>query len=438
VVSGNRWSRFGTVVLLGATILASSSAFAAGFAINEKGAKATGMGGAFTALADDPSAMYYNPAGLADNDKLVVMAGVTLIPYFSSFEGANPYPGAGYKADMKTQIFFPPQIYVAVPVAKGFNVSFGVWSPFGLSTAWDNPDTFAGRFLSQRVDLRQFAIGLQGSYAVTDWLSIGAGPEFRIGDVKLQRNVPVFNPFTNRMVDAAHVDVVGDGFQSKLTWAAGIQLKPCARIRIGASYHGAASVDYTGNSTFYPIDTGNPQLNGVLASRLPFNVAVPTQTTIQFPGLLQLGASYGLTDRLTVELDADYTNWDVFNETVLHFDTVDGKLVPQSVLVHNWKNSWTYRVGLNYQAGRSLNVNAGLLVDKSPQPDSDVSPLLPDANRTGVSLGLGVKMGKSTSIELSNLALFFQKRTTLTNQDNYFGTYKTFADLITFNLRHSF
>ena len=219
---------------------------------------------------------------------------------------------------------------------------------------------------------------------------------------------------------------------------AGIQLKPCARLRIGASYHAAADVDYTGNSTFYPIDTGSAQLNGVLATRLPFNVSVPTQTTVQFPGLLQLGVSYGLTDRVTVEFDADRTGWDVFDQTVLHFDTTNGITVPQSVLVHNWKNVWTYRLGMNFQASKSFNLNAGVLIDETPQPDSDVSPLLPDANRTGLSIGFGVKMGESTTVELSNLALFFHERTTLTNRDSFNGTYKTFADLITFNLRHSF
>lgn len=438
MVSGNRWVRFGAIALFGATITASLPARAGGFAIHEKGAKATGMGGAFVALADDPSAMYYNPAGLASNDKLVVMAGVTLIPYFSKFEGANPFPGQGYSAEFKTQIFFPPHIYIAYPVAKGFNLAFGIWAPFGLSTAWKDPDTFSGRFLSQRVDLRQFAIGLQGSLELAPWLSVGGGPELRTGDVKLQRNAGVFNPFTNRFVDFAHVDVVGDGFQSKLTWAAGVQVKPCPRLRLGISYHAHADVDFTGNTTFYPIDTGSAQLNGVLASRIPFNVAVPTRTTVQFPALLMFGASYELCDRLTLEGDVNYTTWKVFDETILRFDAVDGKQIPDSVLTHNWKNSWTFRGGLNYQATRNLNVNAGFLYDRTPQPDEDVSPLLPDANRTGLSVGFGVKMSESTSVELANLALFFHERPTNTNRDNFSGTYKTFADLITFNLRHSF
>jgi len=41
-----------------------STSFAAGFRLPEAGAKAMGMGFAFTAQADDPSAIYFNPAGL--------------------------------------------------------------------------------------------------------------------------------------------------------------------------------------------------------------------------------------------------------------------------------------------------------------------------------------------------------------------------------------
>ena len=44
------------------TLLPSLS-WGAGFALFEAGNKALGMGGAFTAVADDPSAFFWNPAG---------------------------------------------------------------------------------------------------------------------------------------------------------------------------------------------------------------------------------------------------------------------------------------------------------------------------------------------------------------------------------------
>src|SRR5512143_3819169 len=60
-------------------LFAAASANAAGFRLPEAGAKAMGMGFAFTAQADDPSAIYFNPAGLTQLDGQNVMVGGTYI-----------------------------------------------------------------------------------------------------------------------------------------------------------------------------------------------------------------------------------------------------------------------------------------------------------------------------------------------------------------------
>lgn len=431
--------RFGAGLVVAAWAASATVAHAGGFAIFEAGAKATALSGAFVAVADDPSAMFYNPAGNAKNEKLTSMAGVTLIFFNSKLDaGLDPYPGATYSEKQASQIFFPPNFYVVAPVSKGFNVSLGAWSPFGLSTKWENPDTFAGRFLSQRVDLRHFALGLQASYQVTDWLAIGAGPELRLSDVKLQRNASLFNPFTNRFVDAAHVDIKSDGFETNIAFGGGILIEPTKSFKIGAAFHTAVDGDYEGDAIFYQLGTGNAQLDAVFASRVPVNKPVPVKTTVQYPANLLFGVSYKCGDRLTFSLDGNRVFWDVFDKTVISFAAVDGKQVPDSVLPHNWKNTWTVRGGVSYQATPKFYVAGGGLYDQSPQPDEDVSPLLPDASRTGISIGAGLQLGEHTHVEFSNLFLFFHDRTTRTNKDNFNGTYKTFADLFVFNLRTSF
>ena len=50
---------------------------AAGFGIFEQGTKAMGMAGAFTAQADDPSALFHNAGGLAFVDEPEIAAGFT-------------------------------------------------------------------------------------------------------------------------------------------------------------------------------------------------------------------------------------------------------------------------------------------------------------------------------------------------------------------------
>src|SRR5947208_15617240 len=61
-------------------LLASSTLWAAGLQRpNVGGARAVGMGGAYTAVADDPSAVWYNPAGTAFYGDNVVVLGAELV-----------------------------------------------------------------------------------------------------------------------------------------------------------------------------------------------------------------------------------------------------------------------------------------------------------------------------------------------------------------------
>ena len=76
-----------------ALVLAAGPAAGAGFSIFEQGSKAMGTGGAFTALADDGSAMFHNAAGLAFQENSLA-AGATFITFGQAeFQGSAPFPG---------------------------------------------------------------------------------------------------------------------------------------------------------------------------------------------------------------------------------------------------------------------------------------------------------------------------------------------------------
>jgi long-chain fatty acid transport protein len=105
--------------------------------------------------------------------------------------------------------------------------------------------------------------------------------------------------------------------------------------------------------------------------------------------------------------------------------------------VHTWENDWRFSGVINFQATPNFTVGVGALADQTPQPDEDVSPLLPDANRTGFTVGFGFG-NEHTKVEISNLFLFFHDRTTTANKDQFNGTYTNCTDLLVLSLRHSF
>ena len=73
-------------------LVLSSSAFSSGFLIYEHGTAAMALAGAFVSLANDPSAIFYNPAGIAWLPGTRVSAGGTFIFPAGLFR-ADPFPG---------------------------------------------------------------------------------------------------------------------------------------------------------------------------------------------------------------------------------------------------------------------------------------------------------------------------------------------------------
>jgi long-chain fatty acid transport protein len=427
-------TRLAALVLVGlAVALPAARLEAAGFALFEQSSKGNAMGGAFAATAEDPSAMFYNPAGNAFIDETIVDGSLFgVLRPTARLDGLNPFPGEGYTANMHKPLYWFGNLYFVTSLSKDFKVSVGMWSPNGLGVPWQEPDTFRGRVINLRTDLRQLAVSAQFAWKVSDAIAIGGGPELRFTDVKLSRNVQAVNPFTQRVQDIAHLSLVSTGTPIKVTWTAGLLVKPCDRLRFGISYHAHVDVDLEGPAQFSQISTGSPQFDAAVSTLLPFGTNPTGRTTLQFPSVTMFGVAYELTPNLTLEVDGNYTTWKVFDQTVIRIEGL-----ADSVLPHSWENTWAVRAGALYK-GKKGWLAAGFVYDQTPQPDFDVSPFLPDNNRTGVTIGAGLTVLKGVQLNFSSLFLWFHERTVTTNKDNFSATYKTFAILPSVGMKTTF
>lgn len=423
------------VVLL--SVVVAPAALAAGFSIFEMGAKATGMGGAFSATADDPSAMFYNVAGIAYQRETSVLLGGTIITFRNEFTGEDyEFPGSGVSERYENHTFFPPNAYVILPVGENVTFGLGAFSAFGLRTDWENPDEFVGRFLAQDTELKVSSI--QPSFAwknSSGSLAIGVGAEYRMSGVKLKRNIGAINPFTQQISDIAHIYLESDDIPDNNEWGfnVGAIYRPNADWSFGLSYRHAIEIDYTGTATFTQIPTGYEEFDGIVSTIIPPNQAIAT--SVSYPAIIQIGVATTRIPTWTIAFDVVHMTWSEFETLAVDFQDPN---TPDLVDPANWDDVFSYRLGANKQVNENWSVQMGVLFDENPQPVEDVGPILPDASRIGLSFGLGYARG-NWRVNFADLFLPFEDRDTLgRNEHNFNGKYKTAANLFSFNVGYTF
>jgi long-chain fatty acid transport protein len=407
--------------------LATLPLHAAGFAIYEAGSKALGMADAFTAQADDPSALFFNAGGAAFFDHTAVSVGVTYITESgSTFSGANPFPGEGATGHGKKLNAFPPHAYWIQPITSTVKFGVGLTAPFGLTTAWRDPHNFPGRFISTKADLKDLDVNPTLAWQVTPNFGIGIGAVARVSKVELDRDAPAVNPFTFTVADVA---------TSKLTssWKAGYG----ANIGVlhhfnsffswGLSYRTPITVNYKGNDVLTQNLTGNAQLDAVVAARLPFNKKLPVKTAIKFPDQASLGLAFSLTPNVLLETDVNWTGWSHFKQVNVEFTQGD---LPNQTVVQRWKDVFHFRGGLRWTTSPVWQWRFGYVHDLSPQPEQTMSPLLPDADRNGFTFGVGYTAKVKTDFAVMYLPFNKRSRAKTFSDDtagDFFGRYDTKA-----------
>jgi long-chain fatty acid transport protein len=412
--------------------LLSIPAFGSGFLIPEQGAKASGMAGAFVATADDPSAIFYNPAGIAQQRDMAFFGGATFINFTNEFTGDTNDPvTSGVEAKYNRHLFNIPNVYGVIPIGNNLTLGIGAFAAFGLRTDWEKP--FPGRYISQDADLKTMSFQPTLAWQTTDGrFAVGAGVEYRRARVILNANRLSLNPFTGRIIDVANTRLASE-YGDDLGWTAGVLFKPTERFRIGASYRAAMDIELEGDAEITQISSGNAQLDALVASQLPPNQRI--NTVFPFPSIATIGVAFKPADTWDVEFDIMRTSWSAFEALAVNFETTPAA---SFVREQSWEDASSYRLGVNHKATDMWDVRFGAVYDENPQPTQHVSPLLPDADRLGVTIGTGWHSGPLRA-DWSLMVLHFQDRDTeSSNTEGFNGTYETDAVLWSVNLGYRF
>jgi long-chain fatty acid transport protein len=421
-------------------LLIPAAAGATGYAIYEQGAAALGMAGANTASVKDASAVFFNPAALARLEGTrIYVGGSALAPITSvtgTATGAGAKPADGVTEEMVKQVFFPPTIYATHRLSKGLGFGIGVNSPYGLGVEWD-ADEFSGRYITTKVDLQTLNGSACLAWAPNEQWSFAGGADALFTKVLLRKRQLLTNPtFGLTDVDIVSTEMTSD-FTPGYGWNAAVLYTPAARWRVGAFYRSKVVIHVDdAEADFTQIMTGIAPVDAYVATLVP-----PDQTAgtvLRFPAIWSAGVAFDPEPDWTVEADFVWYEWSVFADLPFYFETT-----PQlnTTRIEDYKDSWQVRLGAEHRRG-DLAYRFGYYYDRSPAPTYAVSPLLPDADRIGVSVGLGWAFGpdKDWTLDGYGLGLFLDRRYGYT-EDSYAdfqGDYKTFTGMLGLGLGYRF
>jgi long-chain fatty acid transport protein len=373
-----------------AAAFAVGGVYGSGYSVYEQGAEAMANAGAFTARADDPSAIFFNPAGLARLDGSRLNVGTNAIFLTGSeFESA----GTGQRFNQADNIAWPSSLYYTHKVNDRWAYGLGFTSPFGLKTQWDS--SFEGRFISRESNLAVAAFNANGSFKVGKSWSVAVGIDWAKADIRE----------LSRDLDLAALCGPGcEGF-SKLTgdgtdigWNVAAQWVGESGWRWGGSYRAEMKPDIDGEVDFsVPV---------AVSAFFPDGGA---KAIIPLPASFATGVGY-VGKKWEGEIDVVWTGWSVFEHLDIDIET-NTLAVGDISQTEDWHDTYSYRVGYSYHINDRHEYRLGAYLDRNPVPNTHVRPRLPDADRTSAQVGYGYAGKGGFTFDVAYQALFFDDRT---------------------------
>lgn len=336
------------------TTLVPNVAMGLGSRIPNQDPAAIARGNAFAATADNPSALYYNPAGITQLEGHNLQLGSLV--YFNIYvDYKSP---AGAKTENDTSILPVPHLYYAYsPADSPLSYGFGVYAPFGLGVKWHDDAPFATAGLESK--LSYITINPVVAYQVGPSLSVAIGPNINYSQAKLRQQATGAIPGSSFTFEG---DDIGFGFNAGVLW------QPHAQWSFGLNYRSASTIDYEGDGTFSPVP--------------PLPSKTDSSAEFKFPQIISGGVSYRPTPDWNLEVNVDWADWDTLN-------TVAIKNVGPLPL--NWESSFFYEAGVTRFLGEGYFMSAGYFFSEASTPDDNFTPIVPDTDLHVASFGVGRK-----------------------------------------------
>ncbi|MFH0985360.1 MAG: outer membrane protein transport protein [Candidatus Omnitrophota bacterium] len=399
-------------ILIAFISLAPSSAFAVGSGGYENAsfsAKQLALGGAGTASPDEPAAISYNPAGIADLPGVQFQTNANFISLITYKD--NNRTGDTHSSGTLNLV---PTGYMTVNPGKMFcdrlGLGVGFDSPFGMMTKYNSNDP-AVHYAGWNNYLKMFSIKPTIAYKVTDKISVGAGPVwYRItdfGGVQGYPNNLITAPFGVTSPDGQiRINTSGNHWG----WQLGTLIKLTPKHRLGYYFRSPVIVKTSGLAK---VENSNvPAAFGGLGLR---NYETGVHTKVTLPMNMTWAYAYQPTEKTHYEADFTWSHWSLYKRQYFVADP-SGNVRDDTILNNirsadkDYRDSFGIQLGVSHKLTKKLTLRGGSWFYWTPIPNKSFIPAVPDSNHLAISLGAGYEINKYLTADICYYNSFYFTR----------------------------
>jgi long-chain fatty acid transport protein len=398
-------------------LLIAADAVASGFYLPGRGVRANGRAGAFVASGEgNLNSLWYNPANLSTIEKLSLTADLAAVDLSFSFQRAPRTTENGDtvtydRVSNQAPPEFSPQILVGGPAgADGLSWAAGFYAPYLSGSTW--PEDGAQRYTLIDNEGSVLAwLGVAMAYNINDKFRVGIGFQNMIGLFRLINVTSGYSGLYGRPEDR-DLDILTKIEMESLfnpTGNIGIWASLTDEIELAASFQLGATINDPKAKITVRMPS-HPQFDG---ARLTNNTV---SASMDLPPIARLGIRYN-KDAVDLELAGVYEMWSVFDELEatpnnVGVENVSGvgaiPVAPLSI-PQNFKDTFSVRLGGDYEWDDELTWRAGYAYETSAIQDEFYSVFLPDSDKHVLTGGLTWDFG-DVSLDGSAAAYFLENR----------------------------
>ena len=397
---------FNKTALAVAVALVSTSAWSAGFQLNEF--SSSGLGRAYSgegAIADDAGNASRNPALIMMFDRPTFSAGAIFVDPGVDITGRSP-TGASLNSDNIAPTAWVPNMHFVAPINDQFGWGASVTSNYGLATEFG--DNYAAGAFGGKTDLETLNLNLSGAYRLDSHWSFGVGFDAVYAKAKIERYAGdlgkvvagsgALPPALARQVAGILADTqiaYLKGDEWGFGWNAGILYELDKNNRYGFTYRSEVKIDFDGD-----YKSSLPSAYNQILGNFGLPMGTNGSTTggslsLHLPEMWELSGYNKVAPQWAIHYSLTYTSWSQFQELKATNSKGDTLFYKDE----SFRDAYRIALGTTYYMDDNWTFRTGIAFDDSPVPADKRSISIPDQDRFWLSAGATYAFNKDASID---------------------------------------